>query len=52
MCEGGYYNVRQLTSVDFITQCDIDSSVLLQSAMSVITKCVRYYKVRRDYYKV
>ena len=51
-----YYKVRQvlLQSVTafFITKCDgllLQSATvfLLQSATSVITKCDRYYKVRR-----
>ena len=43
-----YYKVRQVllqsATAFFITKCD---GLLLQSATSVITKCDRYYKVRR-----
>ena len=43
-----YYKVQQVllqsATAFFITKCD---GLLLQSATSVITKCDRYYKVRR-----
>ena len=51
-----YYKVRQVllqsATAFFITKCDgllLESAAafLLQSATSVITKCDRYYKVRR-----
>ena len=56
-----YYKVRwqllQSATAFFITQCDnlllqSATAILLQSVTSVITKCDRYYKVRRFYYKV
>ena len=41
----------------FVTKCDSlllqsATAILLQSVTCVITKCDRYYKVRRFYYKV
>ena len=51
-----YYKVRQVllqsATAFFITKCDglllqSATACLLQSATSVITKCDRYYKVRR-----
>ena len=51
-----YYKVRQVllqsATAFFITKCDdlllqSATAFLLQSATSVITKCDRYYKVRR-----
>ena len=56
-----YYKVRwqllQSVIAFFTTKCDnllLQSAtvILLQSVTSVITKCDRYYKVRRFYYKV
>ena len=56
-----YYKVRwqllQSATAFFITKCDnlllqSATAILLQSVTSVITKCDRYYKVRRFYYKV
>ena len=56
-----YYKVRQVllqsATAFFITKCDgllsqSATTVLLQSATSVITKCDRYYKVWQFYYKV
>ena len=56
-----YYKVRwqllQCDSFFFIAKCDnlllqSATAILLQSVTSVITKCNRYYKVRRFYYKV
>ena len=56
-----YYKVRwqllQSATAFFITNCDnlllqSATAILLQSVTSVITKCDRYYKVRRFYYKV
>ena len=48
--------VLQSAAALFITKCDKvvlqgATAILLRSATSVITKCDRYYKVRR-YYKV
>ena len=56
-----YYKVRwqllQSVTACFITKCDnlllqSATAILLQSVTSVITKCDRYYKVRRFHYKV
>ena len=57
-----YYKVRwqllQSATAFFITKCDnlllqlSATAILLQSVASVVTKCDRYYKVRRFYYKV
>ena len=56
-----YYKVRwqlfQSVTAFFITKCDnlllqSAAAILLQSVTSVITKCDRYCKVRRFYYKV
>ena len=59
-----YYKVRwkllqsgQSATAFFVTKCDnlllqSATAILLQSVTSVITKCDRYYKVRRFYYKV
>ena len=56
-----YYKVRwqllQSVTAFFITKCDnlllqSATAILLQSVTSVITKCERYYKVRRFYYEV
>ena len=56
-----YYKVRwqllQSATAFFITKCDnlllqSATAILLQSVTSFITKCDRYYKVRRFYYKV
>ena len=56
-----HYKVRwqllQSATAFFMTKCDnlllqSATAFLLQSVISVITKCDRYYKVRRFYYKV